>query len=130
MPWFGCKSSSESHNVLTPPFAVITADWVSGRVVEYRDLRYQPPDPNLDWTNPCGHFPHAAIADLKVEDYKQQRDILLREYDTLLETLLSNSDFSLAWSERFSILLSRLIEPELLPYYRALGKRFFDRFLV
>ena len=129
-PFFGMTSRAEKgQTTLYPPFATLTLDWTMQIPVEYVSLRFANPWPEGDWENTAGRFPHPAIADLTVGEYKAKRQELLTMYDEMLIRLAQNQSFPVEWKSRFSTLLRLLMEPSLEPYYRALAPKFFDRFL-
>ena len=102
----------------------------SNRVpVEYQNLRFRNPWPEGDWTARVGTFPHPAVAQMKVSEYRRKREELYAMYDEMFEKLAGGGEFSAEWTARFTELLRLLVEPSLEPYYRALGPKFFDRFL-
>jgi len=80
-------------------------------------------------TDPVGVFPHDAVRGLSVAAYSEKRSALLAMYDELFESLAGQSTLSPEWNARFSAALRMLVEPSLEPYYRALGEKFFERFL-
>ncbi|AFZ37949.1 hypothetical protein Sta7437_4485 [Stanieria cyanosphaera PCC 7437] len=129
VPFFSTNRNSEGQIALFPPFATITVDWTNQVPVEYVDLRFKNPAPELIWTEPVGTFPHARVSRMKVKEYEQKRRELLSMYDEMLSTLVEGNSFSQQWIERFQELLSLLLEPDLEPYYRALAPKFFARFL-
>lgn len=126
VPFFSTNRNSEGKIILFPPFATITVDWKNQVPVEYVDLRFKNPAPELSWTEPAGTFPHAAISRMKVKEYEHKRRELLSMYDEMLESLEQNGFFDRQLTERFQKLLGLLLEPPLKPYYRALDPKFFD----
>lgn len=130
LPFFGFSPTAEAGNTkLFPPFAIATIDWSNQVPVEYLNLRFRNPAPELDWMKQVGTFPHPAIAQMTVGEYQQLKQELLGMYDRMLDLLAAKSPLSPEWSKRFEELLNILIEPTLKPYYRALNPKFFDRFL-
>ncbi|GHO82252.1 hypothetical protein [Dictyobacter formicarum] len=130
LPFFGlAHSKAESQTVLYPPFATLTVNWVNWVPVEYINLRFRNPLPQGDWEAQVGTFPHAAIASLSVGQYRERRNELLVMYDALMEALVHDNALAPEWEASFCSLLRLLMEPLLEPYYRALGPKFFDRFL-
>lgn len=124
LPLFGFAPGRPTR--LFPPFAVLTVDHATARPVEYVDLRYAQPWPVPATPEPVGEFPHEAVRG-RLGDYRKDRTRLLECYDGMLTSLCDDSPFVEA--EEFTELLGRLVEPALLPYYRMLGPRFYERFL-
>lgn len=112
-----------------PPLAVITVDWERWRAVEYLDLRYRHPWPDDQCEEQVGVYPHPAVAELSVAEYRKLRSELFGAYDELLEHLVSGTAFPPDLVARFGEQLRVLMEPGLEPYYRLLSPSFFGRFL-
>ena len=130
VPFYGyVPNPKHSQTVLYPPFATITLSWPKLVPVEYVNLRFRNPAPELDWATQVGTFPHPEVEQITVGEYKEKRHQLLVMYDEMLDTFLKRKAFSPEWKEQFTELLGTLIEPSLEPYYRALSPKFFDRFL-
>lgn len=130
LPIFGFTPTTERGKTkLFPPFATITVDWSNQVPVEYVNLRFRNPAPELTWTEEVGTFPHQAVEQMTVGEYQKLRRELLGMYDQMLELLSQKTAFSPEWCQRFGELLRILIEPSLEPYYRALNPKFFNRFL-
>jgi hypothetical protein len=128
VPFFGMPTTgAKGYQPLYPPFSVLTLDWRTGRPVAFLDLRYRSPWQRVD--GPVGHFPHEGIKSMTRREYLDRREELLRLYDELLETLITEGTFEPEWTDRFSELLKLLVEPGLEPYYRALAPKFTARFL-
>lgn len=131
LPFFGfAPTAQKGFTKLFPPFATITLDWSNQVPVEYVNLRFRNPAPELNWEGEVGTFPHPAVSQMTFGQYQQRRRNLLEMYDQMFDMLSQNSPFSEEWCEQFSQLLRLLVEPSLEPYYRALGGKFFDRFLA
>lgn len=128
LPFYG-YTPKESQSVLYPPFATMTLSWANLTPVEYVNLRFENPAPELNWLKEVGTFPHPAVKNLTIKEYREKRQELLTMYDEMLDNLTQSNPFDSQWCDRFSQLLRLLIEPPLEPYYRVLGEKFFGRFL-
>lgn len=129
-PFFGQTYDQNTHQtILYPPFATITLDWSNQAPVEYINLRFRNLWPEGHWEERAGIFPHTAVANLSVGQYREQRKQLLALYGELMESLVRDEDLSPEWEASFSSLLRLLMEPALEPYYRVLGPKFFAHFL-
>ena len=130
LPFFGMGSAAEPGKTpLYPPLAIATLNWSNQIPVEYVDLRFRHPAPELNWAARVGTFPHPEVAQISVGEYRQLRQELFGMYDEMFDRLADRQPLSPEWSQRFSELLNLLIEPALKPYYRALNPKFSDRFL-
>jgi hypothetical protein len=130
LPFFGMTRTPEKgKTILSPPFAALTLSYPHQVVVEYVNLRFRNPLPELPWEGQVGTFPHPAVAQMKVSEYLEKRSELLAMYDEMLDKLAKGATFAPEWEARFKALLNLLMEPSLEPYYRALSPKFFDHFL-
>ncbi|XZF65671.1 MAG: hypothetical protein ACSI46_13715 [Gloeotrichia echinulata DVL01] len=131
LPCFGfTPSAQKGQTAIFPPFATITVNWANQVPVEYVNFSFRNPAPELQWSGQIGTFPHPAVANMTVEQYKEKRHQLLAMYDEMFAALEQNNSFSSEWIDEFSELLSTLLEPALKPYYRVLGTKFCARFLA
>ena len=128
--YFKPQQKEKGKTGLYPPLLMIVAEYETGRIVEYSDLRLKSIWPDTCWEAPVGYFPHEAIAQMKVSEYKQLKNDLMQMYDQMIDTMLSGSGFSEEWERQFSGLLSTVIEPPLVAYYKELGEKFISHFLV
>ncbi|MDJ0556374.1 MAG: hypothetical protein QNJ68_18435 [Microcoleaceae cyanobacterium MO_207.B10] len=129
LPCIGVKTTTAGQTILFPPLATLTLDWSNQAIVEYVDLKFKNPWQQEATESQIGTFPHEAIANLTVDEYKQKRSELLAMYDKMFYWLATGSSFSEEWCSDFSQLLQLLIEPSLKPYYQDLQPKFFDRFI-
>jgi len=128
LPFYGC-TPQKGQTLLFPPFSTLTLNWANLMPVEYVNLRFRNPAPNLNWEGQIGTFPHEAIAQITRGEYLEKRRELLAMYDEMFVMLIEGVSFSTDWYDRFNEQLRLLIEPALEPYYRALAPKFCDRFL-
>ena len=131
LPCFGFNPVEKGKTELFPPFAKITLQWSNQVPVEYVNLRFSDPAPELQlqWSGEIGTYPHDAVAGMTIGEYKAKRRELMQMYDEMFTALEDNSSLSQEWKQQFSNLFSTLIEPSLIPYYRVFGAKFCDRFL-
>ena len=135
IPCYGFTPTTEKgKTILFPPFATITVNWKNQVPVEYSNLLFRKDEPGrewvgLQWEGKIGTFPHDALVQMTRNEYLQKRIQLLKMYDNMFSNLEEKRAFSSEWEASFKELLSLLIEPALIPYYRVLGSKFCDRFL-
>ncbi|TDC64755.1 hypothetical protein E1200_19735 [Actinomadura sp. GC306] len=127
LPLYEFAREGRGPTTLYPPFAALTLRWDDGLPVEYADFGFTRPWPEAGGPRkPAGTFPHPEVrGDLAA--YKRDRAHLYGLYDRLCDSLRDGTPFRDA--EEFAVLLRRLVEPGLEPYYRGLGERFFSNFL-
>ncbi len=126
LPFFGMPKPKDRGAVpLHPPFATMTIDWKTARVINYRDLVSEG---LWETREPVGTFPHDEIAELRRKDYLDRRERLLAMYDEMCARLETHDQFEPNWTAAFSAHFSALVEPSLLPYYTRLSGGFIQRF--
>ena len=135
-PLFGQAKITKDEKVnlnLFPPFAMMTFNWQTLRLVEYIDFCFRSPDPELKWQGEIsiGTFPHPAISkQMSVEDYMKKRHELYVMYDHLFDVLANGKSQTSEEDSAFSYLFSLMLEPPLVPYYRVLGGKFLKHFWI
>ncbi|QFR00995.1 hypothetical protein F9278_37855 [Streptomyces phaeolivaceus] len=131
LPLFVMRPDPAGGADLFPPFATATVDWSTRRLVEYTDLRFKEPHRSrAEWSRPVGRFPHPAVAGLTTNAYRDLRTRLLTLYDELLDELAhGRQPGGGARPGEFGGLLTRLLEPALVPHYRRLAPKFLGRYL-
>jgi hypothetical protein len=130
MPLFALRPDPAGGADVFPPFATVSADWSTGRLVEYTDLRFKEPyRSRREWSRPVGRFPHPAVAGLTTVAYLDLRTRLFGLYDELFDELARGRHPAGGWSMEFGSLLGRLLEPALTPHYRQLAPKFLGRHL-
>ena len=126
IPAFGLQQAIGDNPVLLyPPLATITVSWPNSVVVEYVNLRWKKLWSEEEFAKPTGTFPHPEIANLKLAQYNEMRTRLLKYYDSMLNATMDETGKS-----EFKKLLSQMMEPTLLPYYRKLFPKFYDYFIT
>ena len=125
IPFFGMQHARGGQPVLIyPPFATITVAWPSLNPVEYVDLRWKNVWDEKEYANPAGTFPHPSVSGLKLSEYNNLRQRLMDHYESMLNNTIDESGLT-----EFSELISKLIEPCLLRYYRNLFPKFYNFFI-
>lgn len=127
---FGFNSIAKGKTQLFPPFAKITVQWSNQVPVEYVNLHFNNPAPELQWSGEIGTYPHDAVAGMTLGEYEANRRELLQMYDEMFAALEKGSGLSSEWKQQFRDLFSTLIEPAFVPYYRVVGEKFCHEFLV
>lgn len=129
-PYLKYKMTGERDRTLVYPVRfIITLLLPEGRPVEFRDLSLDPRFAEVNFEKPVGLFRHPAIQHLDKKGYDALRSELLGLYGRLADALLGGSPFSQEDEQRMSELFSLLLEPSLLPIYRALDADFCRKFL-
>lgn len=127
VPVFATRPRPGGGVDLFPPFAGITAIYPSGLVAVFRDHRFETPDglpTNFD--SPVGSFPHAEASGT-IGGYQERRRQVLACYDELLDAIGRRSTMTDGWWDDFAAILAPLLEPGLVPSYRAMNDSFFAK---
>jgi hypothetical protein len=109
---------------LFAPLGVLTVTWPTGQVVGWSEAGFL-----RSWTrtsDPVADFPHDAVRDLPIREYLARREELLGLYDDVFDAMATDVLFD--GYERFATLLTMLMPPGLLPWYRSEAPRFVERF--
>ena len=125
IPTFGLQRAMGDHPVLIyPPFATITVSWPNLVVGEYGNLRWKELWSEEEFAKPAGTFPHPEIASLTLAQYNEMRTQLLKYFDSMLDASIDETGMG-----EFRKVLSKMMEPPLLPYYRKLFPKYYDYFI-
>ncbi len=128
MFYFGMQRIPNTKQIqLLPVSYTISALWKSGKIVDYKCLSY---DKNfskaIDFSKPCGVFPHKALSEFNAEKYKQIRKRVFELYDELISCISEKRDFN--DEKEFIELLSVMMEPGHYPIYQAVAPKFFTHY--
>lgn len=129
IPYYMIKNKERGKTLLYPPIALITAEFQTKRIVSYVSTDYKKLIEDKGLLEPAGIFPHEAVKNFTVKDYKAQKKELMHCYDILALNLLESKPADKNIEQRFSELLTVLIEPGLLPYYQSISPKFFEYFV-
>lgn len=97
--------------------------------VGFSDLSVNPVFEKVDFSKPVGTFRHDSIKQYSKDQYFALKDELYSLYDKTASALLYNAPYAEGDEKRMSELLRLLVEPSLLPIYRALDIDFYNKYL-
>ena len=130
VPYFRFVGSREADKSLVYPIKyTVKVLWSSGRVVGMEDLEYNQMFSKVDFKKPIGKFRHEAIKQFNAGQYREKRSELFSMYDKLINHLQDDTEFTEEDEASFSDLLSIILEPSLVPIYKALDPKFTGRFI-
>lgn len=109
---------------------IITMELPTEKIVGFEDLEYNEKFKNVNFNKPVGYFRHDAIRHYDKSQYKSLYDQLMKEYDKVINYLINGTDYSDEDIKRMSELLQLLLEPSLIPMYKAIDKDFYNKYLV
>ena len=83
------------------------------------------------FSDPIGTFRHDAIKDYDKPAYDNLRSALYKEYDKIVESLVSDGKgYSADDEKKFRKLFNTILEPSLRPFYKAIDKNFANKYIV
>lgn len=110
------------------PYARLSIEYPSGRLVEYLDLRFSQNLPPSGTAEPIGEAPNPAMATLSFQEVVAKHSALLAAIEAMIPLVgqrhLTTDQLGIVTV--FRQLFQTVIEPGLEPYYRALDPSFFD----
>lgn len=131
VPFFKFAQVNEVDKSLIFPIRyTLTALWATGKIIELRDLAYHPRFENVDFSKPIGLFRHQSIQEFNAGQYRQKREELYSMYDKLIAFLQDDAEYTQQDESEFTTLLNIILEPSLVPIYRALGDEFATKFIT
>jgi len=129
LPFYGAQNKEKGKTILYPPLALITVDCITMVVVEYISTRFKNSWPDGNWETAAGYFPHEAISKMTIREYKNLKQQLMGLYDILIKCLIDGTELDAEVDAKFSEILGILMEPNLIPFYKAIRPSFFGHFL-
>ena len=130
IPYLKYKVTGKVDETLVFPIRYAVAlEMPENRPVEFVNLEFEKQFSKIDFSKAIGLFRHDSIKHLTKNEYAAKRSELLGMYDKLSESLLYGTEFTSEDENNMRELLSMLIEPSLLPMYKALDKEFYNKFI-
>ncbi len=100
------------------------------KVIGFENLEYAPAFKKVDFDSFVGYFRHKGIQQYSKSQYSELYDELMGQYDRVANALIYGEQYSAKDERRMSELLQLLMEPSLLPMYRALDEDFYEKYLA
>lgn len=130
IPYLKYKVTGEKDNTLVYPIRyVVTMVLPEEKPIDYKDLAFDYLFSKVDFKEAIGLFRHDAIKHLDKKEYEATREELYACYDKVIAALLFGEEYGEQDEERMRELLQLMIEPCLLPIYKALNKDFYSKYL-
>ena len=130
IPYLRYKITGKVDQTLVfPPRYLVTADTVTGQVVAYKDMACDRRFARIDFNKPIGNFRHAAIRNMKRNDYEKARAELYDLVDTLCNSYQGKAEFDEMDAAKLHRCYATLLEPSVKPFYHAIDKAFFENFI-
>lgn len=128
IPFLRYKPTGRVDKTLVYPIrATITVRAKDGKIVGYQDLTADSRFAKVDFDKPIGMFRHESIKSWDKKTFMENKRKLYALYDSVLnaEGMVQSQE----QYEQMAGLLQAMVEPSQLPIYRALNKKFYDRYL-
>ena len=100
------------------------------KFIRFEDLSYNQDFENVNFQNPIGYFRHDSIKSYTRSEYTQKKTELYMLYDIIIAASISGMQPSEEDAAAFSGLLTTLLEPALKPYYQAIDRNFYRKYLI
>lgn len=120
----GRRIKDEAKIKIFSPNAIIIIDYLTSKIIYFRDYKTHDQFKESKWDEPIGEFPHKEIESLTLKEYTYKRKELLTNYDKILNLFKKNVNDEKA-KEGFKSSFYKLCEPSLLPFMRKAGPSFF-----
>ena len=131
IPYLRYKVTGEADKTLVYPIRYeVTVALPEKKPVEFIDLQYDNRFAKIDFSAPIGLFRHEAIKHLNKKEYEAAREELFACYDKVIDALLNGSEYTDEDEMRMCELMKMLVEPCLLPIYKALDEDFYNKYLA
>ena len=129
-PFLRYKVTGKPDETLVYPIRyTLTYELPEYTVVGFRDLTTDSRFGKVDFNKPCSRFRHEAIRDLDKKAFDSLRSDTLQGLDLVVDALLNDTPYSLQEEEQLVRDLSKIIDPALYPFYRALSPDFYNKYL-
>ena len=112
-----------------PPKYTVTIGIPENINLGFEDLAVNKAFAQVRFGDPIGTFRHDAIKDLNKTAYKNMRHMLYAEYDKIVCHLTAGQPYTFEDEQHFKALLQTLLEPSLMPFYKALDQEFYNKYL-
>lgn len=130
VPFLRYKVTGQPDKTLVYPIRyTVTFVLPEKQAVDFSDLKYNSRYSKVNFDAPVGLFRHEAVKHMSKQEYKQARTELLAHYDKVIDALLNDAPYTQEDEQAMASLLHTLVEPSLLPIYKALDEDFYNKYL-
>ena len=99
------------------------------KIVSWEDLEFHAGFARVSFAEPAGLFRHDAVKHMSKTEYNKTRTALFTEYDTMIDSLISEDEYSSDHEQLFTKLFNTLLEPSLRPFYHMIDTDFSHHFI-
>lgn len=130
LPYLRYRVTGEVDKTLVYPIRyTVTVELPGQKPVAFQDLSIISIFEKVDFTRPVGLFRHDSIKQYGKDQYFALKDELYSLYDKTANALIYETSYTWSDEKRMVELLRLLIEPSLLPMYKALDIDFYNKYL-
>lgn len=130
LPFLKYKVTGKPDGTLVFPIRYsVTMELPEERFVGFSNYEFDERFSKVNFNKAIGTFRHDAIKDLNKKEYDAKRAELFTYYDKLANSLVSGTEFTKEDDDTLREMLQMLVEPSLLPIYKALDKDFYEKYL-
>lgn len=117
------------QTLVYPPRFVVTLKVPENIIVGFEDLSFHTAFENVNFAASIGLFRHEAIQHLDKQAYSAKRSQLFTLYDAIIESLEDGICLDKENELNMKQLLSILLEPAVKPFYQAIDKDFYFKYI-
>lgn len=131
IPYLKYKITGVVDKTLVYPIRyIITVTLPDIKVIGYSDLKYENTFEKLDFSKPIGLFRHDKVKNLDKKQFQAKKAELMSEYDKVINALIFDDEYYQEDEEKMRQLLQLILEPSLMPIYKALDMDFYRKYLA
>lgn len=129
-PFLRYKVTGKPDETLVYPIRfTLTYELPEYRVVEFKDLAVDTRFGNVNFNKPCSKFRHEAIRSLDKDAFASLKENTLSGMDKVVAALVNEAPYYYNDEKELVANLSKIIDPALYPFYRALSPEFYNKYL-
>jgi len=130
-PYLKYQTTGEVDKTLVFPIRyAVTLELPTEKIVCFEDYEYKEVFKNINFDKPVGFFRHDAIKKYDKKQYHDLRKELMEQYDKAIHSIFGNIEYTFTDEKRMRELLQLLVEPSLLPMYKAIDAGFYSKYLA
>ncbi len=107
---------------------LISMELPTEKIIGFEDCEYRADFQKIEFDKPVGYFRHDAVKQYNRKQYDAIYLELMDSYDKVANALLGNGTYTYAEEQRMTELLQIMVEPSLLPMYKAIDGDFYHKY--
>lgn len=131
IPYLKYKATGEvDKSYVFPIRYMVTLVLPEVKPIEFIDLKFDELFVKVDFEKPIGLFRHEAIKHLNKKEYEAKRTELFDCYDKVIDSLINGTEYTDDDDKKMADLIKMLVEPSLLPIYKAIDENFYNKYMI